>query len=81
MLVDLLDGGFMGDPSRVEVSNGDSSLLEVIVILPTDTSHDLLEAGQFILEIFNSMVKDVQGGRLLAYHLPKFVGLEKAISG
>ena len=59
MLVDLFNGGFMGNPSRMEVSSGDTSLLEVIVVFTTDTGHGLLEAGQLVLEVLHRMMENV----------------------
>ena len=57
--VDLLDGSFMGNPSRMEMSHGDTSLLEVVVILATNSHHGLLKAGQLVLKIFKGVVQDV----------------------
>ena len=70
------DGGFMRDPPSVKMAMRHPSLLEVLVVLPTDSGHRMLEARQLILQFLNSMGQDVQLSRLLAYHLAKFVRLE-----
>ena len=49
----------MGDPPRMEMSDRDPSLLEVVIVLLTNSRHDLLEAGQFALEVFKGVVQDV----------------------
>ena len=36
-----------------------TGLSEVFVVLPTDTSHCLLEASQLILEVSKTMFQDV----------------------
>ena len=80
-LVNLLNGRFMRDPPGVASTDRDANLSKVGVVLAVNPCHDLLEAGQVILEFLDSMMKNVQLGSLLAYHLPHIVGLEKAISG
>ena len=68
----------MGNPSSMEMPICDASLPEVLVVLPTDPGHLLLEAGELVLQIFEVMLKDVQLSRLPANHLRQFIGLEKA---
>ena len=48
----------------------DPSLPEVLVVLPADPSHRLLEAGELILQVFKVVFQDVQLSRLLAHQLP-----------
>ena len=67
----------MRDPPMVEMTVRYTGLSEVLIILPTDSSHRLLEAGEFILEVFNVLVKNVQLSGLPAHHFGQFVGLEK----
>ena len=45
MLVDFEDSGFMGDPPPMKMPVGYASLSEVSIILPTNSCHLLLEAG------------------------------------
>ena len=75
--VDLLDGCLMGNPPFVEVTSRSSVPTEVVVVLATNSHHDVLEAGQLVLQILDGIMKDIQLGRLLANHLPKIMGLEK----
>ena len=80
-LVNLLNGGFVGDPPTMEVSDRNSGLPEVDVVFTTDTSHCLLKAGQLVRQIFYGVEQDVQLRGLLSHHFPQLVGLEKATSG
>ena len=76
MLVDLLDGSFMGNPPTMEVLARNTSFSEIRIVFPANTSHHLLEASQLILEIFNSVMQNIQLCGFLAHHLPKIIGLE-----
>ena len=60
----------------MEVSNRDTRLSEVIVVFTTNSHHSLFEASQLILEIFNSVMQNIQLRGFLAHHLPKIIGLE-----
>ena len=66
----------MGDPPTMELSIGNTSLPEVLVVLPTNSGHRPLKAGQFILQVFKSIHQNVQLSGLLAHQLPQLVGLE-----
>ena len=75
--VDLFNGRRMIKPSFVELTTGDRVPSEVVVVLATDPSHRLLEAGELVFQILHGMVKDVQLRRLLAHQHPKIIGLEE----
>ena len=75
-LVNLQDGGFVGNPPSMKMAMCHPGLLEVLVILPANPGHRLLEAGELVLEVLEGVHQDVQLHRLLANHLPKIVGLE-----
>ena len=49
---------------------------EVCIILPADSSHRLLEAGELVLQLGKVVCQDVQLSGLQAHQLPKFIGLE-----
>ena len=77
-LVDLFDGGFVQDPSLVELTDRDLALAEVVVELLNDTGHDLLEARQLVLEVLHGVMENVQLGVLLSYYLTKVATLTKS---
>ena len=60
----------MGDPPTMELSVCDTSLPEVLVILPTNSCHLLLEASELILQVFEVVLQNVQLSRLPAHQLP-----------
>ena len=66
----------MRDPPPVKMAMRHPSLSEVLVVLPADSSHRMLEAHQLVFQFLDGMRQNVQLSRLLAYHLAKFVRLE-----
>ena len=66
----------MGDPPIMELAMSYTSFLEVLIILPTNTGHCLLETGELILQVFKGVHQNVQLSRFLAHLLPQLIGLE-----
>ena len=77
-LVDLLDGSFVQDPPLMELSNRDFTLTEVVIHLTNSTRHNLFETGQLVLEVLQSIMKDIDLGVLLSDHLTKVATLTKS---
>ena len=49
----------MTDPPVVQLVVGYTSLSEVLIVLPTDASHHLFEASQFVLQILEGVHQSV----------------------
>ena len=79
-LIDLLNGGLMGNPSLVQMTRGSFGTTEVVIVLATNSGHNLLEAGQLVLEVFDCIMENIQGGSLLPNYLPKIMGLKRDLS-
>ena len=79
-LIDLLNGGLMGNPSLMQMTGGSSVTTEVVIILATNSGHNLLETSQLVLEVFNRIMENIQGGGLLSNYLPKIMGLKRDLS-
>ena len=77
-LVDPLDGCLMGNPSLVELANRGCATTKVLVELTSNTSHNLLEAGQFVLKVLHGVMENVYGSVLLPYHLTKVATLTES---
>ena len=77
-LVDPLDGCLMGNPSLVELADGNGALTKVLVELTSDSRHDLLETGQLIPKVLQRVMKDVYLGILLTNHFTKVATLTKS---
>ena len=77
-LVDPLDPCFMGDPSLMELANGNRTFPKVLVELTGDTSHDLLEAGQLVLQVLQCIMENIDLGVLLTNHLTKVATLTES---
>ena len=68
----------MGDPPIMELANGNRTLPKVLVELTGDTGHDLLEAGQLVLKVLQSIVENVDLGVLLSDNLTKVATLTES---
>ena len=79
-LVDLDDGGLVGNPSTMKMPMSYTGLTEVLVVLPTDPHHLFLETRELVFEVFEFVLQNVQLSRLLAHYLRQIVGLEKPSS-
>ena len=60
----------------MQMAVGNTSLSEVLIVLPADPRHFLLEAGKLILQVFEVVLQDIQLSRLPVHQLPEFIGLE-----
>ena len=56
----------------------DFTLAEVVIELTSNTRHDVLETGQFVLEILQGIVENVYFGVLLSNHLTKVATLTES---
>ena len=74
-LVDPLNGRLMGDPPLVDLTDSNRTLAKVLVELSSNTGHDLLEAGQLILEILQGIMEKIYFGVLLSNNLAKVATL------
>ena len=77
-LVDPLDGYFMGSPSLMKLASGGRTPTKVVVELSGNASHDLLKAGQFVLEVLQGVMKEIYLGVLLSNHLTEVATLTKS---
>ena len=77
-LVDPLNGGFMGNPSLVVQTNGSRTSTKVRVELISDSGHDLLETGQLVLKVLQSVVENIYFGVLLPNDFTKVTSLTKS---
>ena len=71
----LLYGSLMGYPSLMGNASRNAAPSKVIIVLPTNSRHDLLETRQLVLQVFHGVVQDVELCSLLANHLRKVIGL------
>ena len=69
--IDLLDRCLMRKPPFMEMTRGSPIPSKVVIVLPTNSSHGLLEVCQLVLEVLHRIVQDVQSSRLLANYLPE----------
>ena len=76
--VDPLDGCFMGNPPIVELTGRSRAPTKVLVELTSNASHDLLEAGQLVLKVLQSVMENIYLGALLSYHLTKVATLTES---
>ena len=77
-LVNPLDGGLMGNPSLVDLTDGGCTPTKVLVELSGDASHDLFEAGQLVLQVLQSVMENVYFGVLLPNQFTKVATLTKS---
>ena len=68
----------MGHPSLVKMASHSRTTTKVLVELTSNACHDLLEAGQFVLEVLQSIMENVYFGVLLSYYLAKVATLTKS---
>ena len=52
--------------------------MKVLIELSGNTSHDLLEAGQLVLKVLQSIMENVYFGVLLSNHLTKVATLTES---
>ena len=76
--VDPLNGSFMGDPSLVGLASTDCTTTKVLVELSRNASHYLLETGQLVFQVLQSIVENIDLGVLLPNHLTKVATLKKS---
>ena len=69
----------MGDLPTMEVSISDTSFSEVLIVLPANPNHLLLEARELILQVFKVVLQNIQLSRLPAHQFSQFVGLENPL--
>ena len=62
----------------MELASRGRILPKVIVELTGDPGHDLLETGQLVLEVLQSVMKKVDFGVLLPNHLTKVATLTES---
>ena len=77
-LVNPLDGRLVGDPSLIDSANGGRTTTKVVVELLGHPSHDLLKAGQLVLQVLQSVMKNVYLGVLLTNNLTKVATLTES---
>ena len=77
-LVNPLDGRFMGNPSLMELTDRGGAPTKVLVELTSNASHDLLKAGQFVLEVFHGILENVDLSVLLPNHFTKIATLTES---
>ena len=65
----------MGDPSLVVLANGGRASTKVLIELSGNAGHDLLEAGQLVLKVLQSVMENVYLGVLLSNNLTKVATL------
>ena len=68
----------MVHPSFVKMTTGSTTLPEVVVILTTDSGHDLLETSQLVFKVLQGVMKNVYLGVLLSNRLAKVATLTKS---
>ena len=62
----------------MELANRGCTPTKVLVELTSDTTHDLLKAGQLVLKVLHGVVENVYRGVLLPNHLAKVAALTKS---
>ena len=62
----------------MKLTNGGCAPTKVRIELPGDTSHDLFEAGQLVLEVLQGVVENIYFGILLPNYLTKVVTLTES---
>ena len=77
-LVDPLDGHFMRNPSLMELANVRPHSTSIVVDLPEATGHDLLKAGQFVLQVLQRVMENVQFSSLLPDYFTKVTTLTES---
>ena len=77
-LVDLFNGRLVQNPSFVELANRNFALTKVVVHLTNNTSHNLFETGQLVLEVFQGVMENIYFGVLLPNYLTKVATLTKS---
>ena len=68
----------MGNPSLIELTSAGRASSEVVIELAGDTSHDLLEPRQLVLQVLQGIVENVDLGVLLSNHLTKVATLTES---
>ena len=54
----------------MEMATRNATLAEVFVVLATDPGHDRFKARQFVLQVLDRVMEDIQLGGLLSDQLP-----------
>ena len=68
----------MGNPPLVELASRGRATTKVLVELTSNASHDLLEPGQLVLKVLQSVMENVYFGVLLTNHFTKVATLTKS---
>ena len=68
----------MGNPTLVKMTTRNAAFTEAVVILTTNSGHDLFKASQLIFEVLQGIMENIYFGVLLSNHLAEVATLTRS---